>query len=278
MWAKWDRYTDPVPAERWLHNLQHGGIALLYRPDAPPEVIQALSEAYDQIPPYVNPDRDAGLCGNRLALMAPDSELDDTFAVLSWGHLYRSDCVPDVAAVVDFAVRRTDSAAESACSDGAWPVREPCHRTHSTQPYQWTRVVPDGEAVTYDNEPPGSGPHYAEWVRYGRYEEVIPRAYWVGNLEKGGMVIAYRPDADPSIITDLTNLYESLSDEPECGSSLTLMTPDPELTTPFAIVGWEWSLSGECVEDMPIRAFIEENRYNILREETTCDDGTYPAP
>lgn len=41
LWAQWGEYKY-VPAQRWMHNLEHGGIVLLYHPCALQSEVQRL--------------------------------------------------------------------------------------------------------------------------------------------------------------------------------------------------------------------------------------------
>src|SRR6185369_14582141 len=46
-WADWKMYEQPVPSEEYVHNLEHGGIVLLYRCDTPcPELVKQLRDLY----------------------------------------------------------------------------------------------------------------------------------------------------------------------------------------------------------------------------------------
>ncbi|PAA85024.1 hypothetical protein BOX15_Mlig002400g2, partial [Macrostomum lignano] len=44
LWPVWGRYIY-VPAQRWLHSLEHGGIVGLYHPCAPAEQVEAFADA-----------------------------------------------------------------------------------------------------------------------------------------------------------------------------------------------------------------------------------------
>ena len=274
MWAAWENYEDPVPRGYWLSNLYHGAIIIVYRPDAPAEVVEALTQAYDDMPPYDNEDSWSGKCHSPITLMTPDPDLDDTFAVLSYEWMLTSNCVPHPADIIDFAVRRRDQAPVQECAEGPWPVRGPCFRFYDNNLNEWTRVVPDGTQVTYLHNPPTSGTHYTEMARYDAHDEVIPRPYWVGNIAKGGVAILYRPDAAPEIVEELRRIYETLPVFGPCGHTYTLMTPDPELDTPLALVAYDQVMTAQCVEDWAVTVFVETRRGDALG--ATCEQGTYP--
>src|SRR5262245_21540219 len=58
----------------------------------------------------------------------------------------------------------------------------------------WIHVA-EGSSITYAHNPPASGPHYPVWLRYEAFSTAMARGYWVHNLEHGGIVMIYRPDA-----------------------------------------------------------------------------------
>src|SRR5262249_14496555 len=54
-WADWQMYDKPVPPEVFVHNLEHGGIVLLYRCDTPcPRLVGQLRDLYPTFPKAKN--------------------------------------------------------------------------------------------------------------------------------------------------------------------------------------------------------------------------------
>ena len=51
IWARYQRHPAEVPIGYWLHNVEHGAVVFLYRPDAPSEQIDALAAVYDSLLP-----------------------------------------------------------------------------------------------------------------------------------------------------------------------------------------------------------------------------------
>lgn len=49
----WGVYIQEIPDEVWLHNLEHGGIIVTYRPDLPADQVDKLQKLF--APPYSNP-------------------------------------------------------------------------------------------------------------------------------------------------------------------------------------------------------------------------------
>lgn len=50
----WGVYTQEVPAEVFVHNEEHGGIIVTYRPDLPKDQLSKLQKLF--APPYSNPN------------------------------------------------------------------------------------------------------------------------------------------------------------------------------------------------------------------------------
>ena len=134
--------------------------------------------------------------------------------------------------------------------------------------------VPEGSAITYQHNPPASGPHYPVWLRYEVYTTPMARGYWVHNLEHGGIVLLHRRDAPASVVTDLTNAYRSLPADPKCGDARALLTPDAEMPRPVAVVAANWRLDADGVDPEAIRAFVLAHRDQA--PESICGGGTRP--
>jgi hypothetical protein len=49
-WAPWGSYPQPVPALRYVHNLEHGGIVVLYGNNVPEAQVTAVQEWVDEDP------------------------------------------------------------------------------------------------------------------------------------------------------------------------------------------------------------------------------------
>jgi hypothetical protein len=112
MWGKFGEYGF-LPKQRWLHNLEHGAIAFLYHPCAPPATIEALRALAKSIPP------DDG--GPFRVLMSPYPDLPTTVALVAWGHLYSAECVQPVEAKA-FIQDHYRKATEDVASPGAYDV------------------------------------------------------------------------------------------------------------------------------------------------------------
>ena len=76
-WVPWNVYTEQVPPELWVHNLEHGGIVILYRCDTPcPSLVQQLQAVFTTFP--------RSKWGHVKLVIAPDPKLRTRLAILAW--------------------------------------------------------------------------------------------------------------------------------------------------------------------------------------------------
>ena len=112
-WARWGEYSS-LPAERWLHNLEHGGIAFLYNPCAEPALIEELRD-------YARALQGEGGAPFRWVL-TPAPELPTAIAVIAWEWRYLAECLrrDEVDEFIERVYRRApeDIAVDGAYSEG----------------------------------------------------------------------------------------------------------------------------------------------------------------
>jgi hypothetical protein len=137
----------------------------------------------------------------------------------------------------------------------------------------WTHV-PEGSAIDYRNNPPASGPHYPVWLRWQEYGSPIARGYWVHNLEHGGIVVLYRPDAPAAVVASLTAAFRSIPVDPACGHPRALLVPDPLIPRLTAAVAADYVLLSDTVDAQAIRDFAVARRNHA--PESLCDQGSRP--
>lgn len=109
-WARWGEYSELGP-ERWLHNLEHGGIALLYNPCIDPESVEALRAIARGMP-----DDDTGAFR---WILTPYPELPSAVAVVAWEWVYEAECV-QADEIETFIGQRYRRAPEDVRGDGAY--------------------------------------------------------------------------------------------------------------------------------------------------------------
>lgn len=108
-WARWGEYASLGP-EHWLHNLEHGGVALLYHPCAGDDVVDAL-RAFAQ-------SRPADDSGRFRWVLAPYPDLPTTVAAVTWQWRYLAPCVNEDE-LTEFVDRHYRDAPEDIQSDGS---------------------------------------------------------------------------------------------------------------------------------------------------------------
>ncbi|MBI2587818.1 DUF3105 domain-containing protein [Candidatus Azambacteria bacterium] len=85
--ANWGVYKEELPDEQLIHNLEHGGVWVSYRPDAPAQIIQKLEEI--------------GGGYRAKVIVEPRAANDSLIALVSWGRVFKLD-IFDEAKVREF--------------------------------------------------------------------------------------------------------------------------------------------------------------------------------
>ncbi|MEZ4460648.1 MAG: DUF3105 domain-containing protein [bacterium] len=109
-WARWGEYAV-LPPQIYVHNLEHGGVALLYRPDAPQADIDGLRE-FAKV-------RDSADGGTFRWILTPYDGLPTPVAAVAWGWVYEASCF-DADGLNVFLSRHYRQAPEDIGSDGAF--------------------------------------------------------------------------------------------------------------------------------------------------------------
>jgi hypothetical protein len=109
-WAPWGVHDDELPDERWVHNLEHGGVVLLYNcdggssagPDGCADEVAELAASVE--------------ARGQFGILTPYSLLPARFAAVAWGHRYVTDCF-DPDALSSFWDSHVNQAPESVTAD-----------------------------------------------------------------------------------------------------------------------------------------------------------------
>lgn len=109
-WAKWGEY-DYLAPQVWLHNLEHGGVAFLYDPCAPTELVDAL-----RVFAQSQPEDDGGPFR---WVLTPYPDLPTPVAAVAWTWTWQAECV-DVESLEDFIVEHYRQAPEDVDLDGSY--------------------------------------------------------------------------------------------------------------------------------------------------------------
>jgi hypothetical protein len=118
VWGRWGVHAQPLDRGYYVHNLEHGGVAILYRCDGDcPDLVAGLKAILDSRP---QDPACASTVRSRIVLTA-DPLLDTQVAAASWGHTYRAPCL-DAPSLNAFIDRHYDQAPESTCAQGYVPL------------------------------------------------------------------------------------------------------------------------------------------------------------
>jgi hypothetical protein len=114
-WSQTYGFMDPaLPPGTWLHNLEHGAVAILYNcPQGCPELEQQLKDLYPTLPLGRN-----ARGGRPRAIIQPYADMDHKIAVVAWGWLLELDEF-DKDQITRFYESRIDRGPE--CRDLACP-------------------------------------------------------------------------------------------------------------------------------------------------------------
>jgi Protein of unknown function (DUF3105) len=118
---------------------------------------------------------------------------------------------------------------------------------------------PEARPEEWNSFPPTSGPHHGQWVIWGQYDEEVPLASAVHNLEHGGIVIYHGPDVPQEEVDRVIEFYR---DEP----TAMLVAPLEELENRIALTAWY----------VPDPAEAEQGQ-GILAECTRFDEGAFES-
>jgi len=112
-----DHYDQPsgygvfprgVATGNWVHNLEHGGVVVLYRPDLCDEACQSqLQDVYNSAPSSTL------FPGNRKMVITPYQDMDHAIATVAWGWLDEMDAV-DKERILAFYKAHVDKGPEQA--------------------------------------------------------------------------------------------------------------------------------------------------------------------
>lgn len=153
----------------------------------------------------------------------------------------------------------------SSCTDAS-VCASACGPGVDAPPLEGQTHVPEPTPVTYQANPPASGPHWPVWqMPWGAYPNELPRERWVHNLEHGGIVELYNcPTGCSDVVAALTNLMQSTPPD-KFNEQRFIITPDTIMPHRVAVLAWGWRWQGDAVDAATIRCFIDA-RYDRAPE------------
>ena len=113
VWLRYREYSVAFARGYWVHNLEHGAVVFLYRPDAPGATVTALRDVFRGLP-------NDPQCGHPRALMLIDPLMSRPVAVVAADWILEGDTV-DAATMREFVSQHRNHAPENICGDGQRP-------------------------------------------------------------------------------------------------------------------------------------------------------------
>jgi hypothetical protein len=135
--------------------------------------------------------------------------------------------------------------------------------------YSYQGGMHTDDDVDYRENPPVGGAHHETWQNCGVYTEPVLDERAVHSMEHGAIWITYRPDLDPAMVAELTELAESMD--------YILLSPRPDgPSNPIVITAWNHQMGVETVDLDRIMPFIREFRKSPHAPEpgAPCTGGT----
>ncbi|MGQ0507171.1 MAG: DUF3105 domain-containing protein [Myxococcaceae bacterium] len=157
--------------------------------------------------------------------------------------------------------------------EGCVPASSTCPPLEMSVENEGWKHVAAGSAITPANNPPASGNHYPVWAKYQAYDKIVPRGYWIHNVEHGAVIFLYKTGTDPEKVTSLQTVFDKLPNDALCGKPRAVLTEDPELPTELALVAADHVLYASCVDETVMLKFVSD--YQGKGPEAVCVDGTY---
>jgi hypothetical protein len=142
-------------------------------------------------------------------------------------------------------------------SQGIEVKADPTAKVDSFPSQGQDHIAVNAAHLAYNSDPPTSGPHYANPVRWGVYDKLVPDEYLVHNLEHGGIVINYVCDGDcTAAINQLSNYARRYSPDVFTGILLAPRNSLPD-GAKVSLTAWTKRLLLKSVDTQKIDDFIK---------------------
>jgi hypothetical protein len=116
IWGAFKKYTEVLPREMYVHDLEHGAIVFTYNcPSGCPDVVTALGSVFDGMADPLCLSIPGGPPAR--VVLTPDPDLPTPIAASAWGATYTATCI-DVPSLRAFANANYGKGREVLCTDG----------------------------------------------------------------------------------------------------------------------------------------------------------------
>lgn len=93
--VSWQVYDQQVPDQNIIHNMEHGGVVVSYRPDLDPAIVDRLKKLFSK--PYARKDFTPGK-----AILMPREGQEKPIVLASWNHIFEMDTFDEETLVEQF--------------------------------------------------------------------------------------------------------------------------------------------------------------------------------
>lgn len=130
--------------------------------------------------------------------------------------------------------------------------------------------VPAGTQITYNSNPPTSGPHYPYPAAWGIYKEPPADEFLVHNLEHGGINISYNPE---QIKGQKLESLQAQARELSTFNPRLVLTPRVNLDTAIALTAWGYLENLDRYDPAAVKVFYNTH----IARGPECQDGLCPS-
>lgn len=164
---------------------------------------------------------------------------------------------------VQCRLKTTNVPAASTCR--AWSEWRSANTDHTHY-----RVGSEGAAAGWDPFP-ASGNHWGAWAKWNSvYDKPVKTGFVLHNLEHGGLVFSYKCSSATQSAACTEARDQLIAIAQSVGGPRVLITPDPSQPTMFAIRGWRYAYTSDCLDAKSAGAFARAH-YRHGREDTDAD-------
>ncbi|HEY9846255.1 MAG TPA: DUF3105 domain-containing protein, partial [Candidatus Caenarcaniphilales bacterium] len=129
--------------------------------------------------------------------------------------------------------------------------------------------VPEGTQVTYNSNPPTSGPHYQYPAAWGIYKTPPRDEFLVHNLEHGGVLISYNPEQIKG--QELRRLRAQARKLSTINPRI-IVTPRRNLNTAIALTAWGYLQKLDSYNAAAVKSFYNAH----IARGPECEAGLCP--
>lgn len=184
---------------------------------------------------------------------------------------------PDTQADTDQADIASDSGPDDTTADASTDT-DPlptCTPVVATHPVVASPHVTTCSAVTYETDPPSSGPHYPVWAAFKTYGVAVNPGFLVHALEHGAIVISWRCDNGcEASLAALQTMLDARAADPLCDPLVKhriIVVPRPTQDVALAAWGWGASFKADCFDLAGLSDFIDA--WYAKGPENVCAQG-----